>query len=398
MWHVPLLAVATRWVGSKRVALGITKYRKEDVLRLKALIEAGEYRPVVDRTYPLEDVIEATRYVETRAEDRERRAHAERHGPMKAVVHDRYGPPEVLRVDEVERPVPADDEVLVRVRATTVTQTDCHMRRARPLFWRFMLGLRRPRRRILGLEFAGVVEEIGPSVTQFEVGDRVFGLRSGAHAEYVCVRESRLVARMPDRMTFEQAAGTCDGMYQARNALRAGRVDNDTRLVIYGASGSLGTAAVQLAANLGAHVTAVCNGRNVELVRSLGADEVIDYEQEDFTRNGQTYDVVLDAVGKHSFLRCRRSLVPGGIYVATDRLYNFPLALLTRWSSRRVVFDFSSHDRESVLLVKELFESGRYRPIIDRTYPLEDVVEATRYVESWQKTGNVVLTLNGAAR
>ena len=317
---------------------------------------------------------------------------------MKAVVHDRYGPPEVLRVDEVERPVPADDEVLVRVRATTVTQTDCHMRRARPFFWRFMLGLRRPRRKILGTEFAGVVEEIGPSVTQFEVGDRVFGLRSGAHAEYVCVRESRLVARMPEGMTFEQAAGTCDGMHQARNALRAGRVGKDTRLVIYGASGSLGTAAVQLASDLGAHVTAVCNGRNVVLVRSLGADEVVDYEQEDFTRDGQTYDVVLDAVGKHSFLHCRRSLVPGGIYVATDRLYNLPLALLTRWSSRRVVFDFSSHDRESVLLVKELFESGRYRPIIDRTYPLEGVVEATRYVESWQKVGNVVLTLNGAAQ
>ena len=317
---------------------------------------------------------------------------------MRAIVHDRYGPPEVLRVDEVERPVPADDEVLVRVHATTVTQTDCHMRRARPLFWRFMLGLRRPRRKILGTEFAGVVEEIGASVTQFEVGDRVFGLRSGAHAEYVCVRESRLVARMPDRMTFEEAAATCDGMYQARNALRAGRVDKDTRLVIYGASGSLGTAAVQLASDLGAKVTAVCNGRNVELVRSLGADEVVDYEREDFTRNGQTYDVVLDAVGKHSFLRCRRSLVPGGIYVATDRLYNLPLALLTRWSSRKVVFDFSGHDRESVLLVKELFESGRYRPIIDRTYPLEGVVEATKYVESWQKTGNVVLTVNGAAR
>src|SRR5687767_12602695 len=298
---------------------------------------------------------------------------------MRAIVHDRYGPPEVLRVDEVERPVPADDEVLVRVYATTVTQTDCHMRRARPFFWRFMLGLRRPRRKILGTEFAGMVEEIGPSVTQFEVEDRVFGLRSGAHAEYVCVRESRLVARMPDQMTFEQAAGTCDGMHQARNALRAGHVDKDTRLLIYGASGSLGTAAVQLAANLGAHVTAVCNSRNVELVRSLGADEVVDYEREDFTRNGQTYDVVLDAVGKHSFLRCRRSLVSGGIYVATDRLYNLPLALLTRWSSRKVVFDFTGHDRESVLLVKDLVESGRYRPIIDRTYPLEDVVEATKY-------------------
>ena len=318
---------------------------------------------------------------------------------MKAVVHDRYGPPEVLRIDEVERPLPAHDHVLVGVYATTVTQTDCHMRRARPFFWRFMLGLRRPKRKILGLEFAGVVEEIGSSVTQFEIGDRVFGLRSGSHAEYVCVSESRLVARMPDGMSFEQAAGTCDGMYQARNALRAGRVDKDTRLVIYGASGSLGTAAVQLAADLGANVTAVCNGRNVELVRSLGADEVVDYEQEDFTRNGQTYDVVLDAVGKHSFVRCRRSLGPGGIYVATDRLYNFPLALLTRWSSKRVVFDFSSDDRrESVLLVKELFESGRYRPVIDRTYPLEEVVDATKYVESWQKTGNVVLTVNGAAR
>jgi NADPH:quinone reductase-like Zn-dependent oxidoreductase len=312
---------------------------------------------------------------------------------MRAVVHDRYGPPEVLRIEDVPHPVPAEDEVLVRVRATTVTQTDCHMRRARPFFWRFMLGLRRPRRKVLGTEFAGAVEGIGASVTQFEVGDRVFGLRSGAHAEYVCVRESRLVARMPEAMTFEQAAGTCDGMYQARNALRAGRVDKHTRLVIYGASGSLGTAAVQLAADLGAHVTAVCNGRNVELVRSLGADATIDYEQEDFTRNGETYDVVLDAVGKHSFLRCRRSLRPGGIYVATDRLQNLPLALLTRWSSRRVVFDFSSHDRASVLLVKELFESGRYRPVVDRMYPLEDVVEATRYVESWQKTGNVVLTV-----
>ena len=310
---------------------------------------------------------------------------------MKAVVHDRYGPPEVLRLEDVERPVHADDEVLVRVHATTVTRTDCHMRAARPFLWRFMLGLRRPKRRILGLEFAGVVESAGSAVTQFHVGDRVFGLRNCSHAEYVCVREAGLLARIPEGITFEEAAGVCDGMSQGLACLRGGRVGQATRLPVYGASGSCGTATVQLASYLGAHVTAVCNAKNVELVRSLGADEVIDYEHEDFTENGQTYDVIVDAVGKHSFLRSRGSLVPGGRYVATDRLYNFPLALLTRRLGKKVVFDASGYKRESVLLVKDLLEAGKYRTVIDRTYPLEDVVEATRYVESWQKTGNVVL-------
>ncbi len=315
---------------------------------------------------------------------------------MKAVVHDRYGPPDVLRVAEVERPMPDEGEVLVRVHATSVTQTDCHMWRARPLFWRFMLGFRRPRRKVLGLEFAGVVEDVGEGASQLAPGDRVFGLRSGSHAEYVCVREAGLIARIPEGMAFEDAAGVCDGMHQAVNALRAGKVGSETNLLVYGASGSLGTAAVQLAANLGARVTAVCNGKNVELVRSLGADEVIDYEREDFTRNGRKYDVIVDAVGKHAFHRCRGSLVPGGIYVATDRLHNLPLAYLTRWfGDRRVVFDFARHDRDDVLLLRDLLEAGTYRPVIDRVYPLEDVAEAARYVESWQKVGTVVLTMNG---
>ena len=318
---------------------------------------------------------------------------------MRAVVHDRYGPPEVLRVDEVERPVPNDDEVLVRVHATTVTRTDCHMRAARPFIWRFMLGLRRPKKRILGLEFAGVIEAVGAAVTDFDVGDRVFGLRNGSHAEYVCVRGAGLLAHIPEGTTFEAAAGVCDGMSQGMDGLRSGHVGPETRLLVYGASGSCGTAAVQLARYLGAHVTAVCNTKNVELVRSLGANEVIDYENEDFTENGETYDVVFDAVGKHSLLRSRGSLVPGGIYVATDRLYNFPLAFLTRWlGTKKVVFDVSGYKRDNVLLLKELLEAGKYRAVIDRTYSLEDVVEATRYVESWQKTGNVVLTLNGAVR
>lgn len=311
-------------------------------------------------------------------------------------MHDRYGPPEVLRMEEVAQPVPAADEVLVRVHATTVTQTDCHMRRARPLFWRFMLGLRRPKRRTLGLEFAGVVEAVGSSVTKFELGDRVFGLKRGSHAEYVAVRESGLIAHMPDGLTFEQAAAVCDGHSQAVKALRAGRVDERTNLLVYGATGSLGTGALQLAAQLGADVTAVCNGRDAEFVLSLGADRVIDYEREDFTTNGERYDVIIDAVGKHSYRRARRSLVPGGLFVATDRLVNLPLAFLTRWfGSTRVVFEFSGYQHDDLLSLKELLEAGRYRPVVDRVYPLDEIVEASRYVDTWQKVGNVVLTLNG---
>ena len=313
---------------------------------------------------------------------------------MKAVVHDRYGPPEVLRLEEVERPVPKDDEVLVRIRATTVTRTDLHMRAAKPFIWRFMLGLRRPKARILGLEFAGEVEAVGSAVTQFRVGDRVFGLRNGAHADYVCVGEARLLAHMPDRMTFEEAAAVCDGFYQGFGHLKEARVGRDTRLVVYGASGSCGTAAVQLGKHhFGAHVTAVCNTKNIELVRSLGADEVVDYLNEDFTRQGQTYDVVLDAVGKHSYFRSRRALEPQGLFVATDRLYNFPLAFLTRIAKKKVVFTNERPKRDDILLLKELLEAGKYRAVIDRTYPLEDVVEATKYVDTFQKVGNVVLTV-----
>ncbi|MGH3028560.1 MAG: NAD(P)-dependent alcohol dehydrogenase [Gaiellaceae bacterium] len=313
---------------------------------------------------------------------------------MRAVVHDRYGPPEVSRIEEVERPSPKDDEVLVGVRATTVTQTDCHMRRARPYLWRPMLGWTRPKRRTLGLEFAGEVEAVGAGVAELEVGDSVFGLRSGAHAEYLCVREQGFVARMPAGMTFEEAAALCDGFNQGLSHLQYAKVGPGARLLVYGASGSCGTAAVQLGKHFGAHVTGVTNAKNLELVRSLGADEVIDYTQQDFTRMGETWDVVLDAVGKHSFARSRRALRSPGMYVATDRLYNIPLRFLTAPFARRVGFamDFRP-PKDNILLLKELVEDGRYRAVVDRMYPLEDVVEATKYVESWQKTGNVVLSV-----
>jgi NADPH:quinone reductase-like Zn-dependent oxidoreductase len=240
------------------------------------------------------------------------------------------------------------------------------------------------------------VEAVGSAVTEFLPGDRVFGWgwSAGAHAEYLCVRESGLVVHMPDGMRFEEAAAICDGAYQGRSALRSGNVTKGTRLVVYGASGSLGTAAVQLARHLGAHVTAVCTTKNVELMRSLGADEVVDYLREDFTKNGQVYDVIVDAVGKYAYTKCRSSLRPGGIFVATDRLRNLVLRYWTRWfDSRKVVFRVEWPTRDDLLFYKSLIEAGEYRAVVDRTYPLEDVVEATRYVESWQKTGNVVLTV-----
>jgi NADPH:quinone reductase-like Zn-dependent oxidoreductase len=294
----------------------------------------------------------------------------------------------------VEQPIPSADEVLVRVRATSVTRTDLHMCAAKPFIWRFMLGLRRPKAKVLGLEFAGEVEAVGAAVTKFRAGDRVFGLRNGAHAEYVCVGEERLVAHIPDHMTFDEAAGVCDGFYQGLHHLSHGGVGPDTRLAVYGASGSCGTAAVQLGKHhFGAHVTAICNTKNVELVRSLGADEVVDYLHEDFTKRGETYDVVLDAVGKHSYFRSRRALRPDGRFVATDRLHNLPLAFLTRLARKKVVFAMGRPQREDILLLKELLEAGKYRAVIDRTYPLEDVVEATKYVDTFQKVGNVVLTV-----
>ena len=319
---------------------------------------------------------------------------------MRAVVYERYGPPDVLRLEDVERPVPEDDEVLVKIHATTVNRSDCGWRVAEPFMTRFFTGLLRPKRKILGSELAGEVEAVGAAVSEFEVGDEVFGLRWGAHAEYVCVRETGALAHKPAGMTFEEAAAVCDGAIIAMACLRNADLRQGRSILIYGASGSIGTAAVQLARHFDAHVTAVCNTKNVELARSLGADEVIDYLHEDFTKNGKTYDVIVDAVGKHSFRRCRRSLKPGGKYFETDLgfMWHVPLlALLTRWiGDKKVTIAMPKYTRQNVLFLKQLIDAAEYRAVIDRSYPLEQVVEATRYVETGQKTGNVVLVVNGS--
>jgi NADPH:quinone reductase-like Zn-dependent oxidoreductase len=319
---------------------------------------------------------------------------------MRAVVQDRYGPPEVLHIAEVERPVPGAGEILIRVHSSTVSQTDAHIRRAN-ILWRLILGWNRPRHRTLGVDVAGVVEATGPGVTEFEVGDEVFGMvgwRAGAHAEYVCLPETGSIAKKPANLGFEEAASICDGAMQGLATLRVGEVGQGTRLVVYGASGSLGTAAVQIAKHLGAHVTGVTSAANIELVRALGADDVIDYTSEDLTERGPVYDVVIDAVGKYAFFWGRKALKAGGIYVETDfgphKLHTLVMWPLSRWlGSRRLRFGAGRRSKADVQLMRELIEAGVYRPVIDRVYPMDQVVEAHRRVESWHKVGNVVLTM-----
>jgi NADPH:quinone reductase-like Zn-dependent oxidoreductase len=321
---------------------------------------------------------------------------------MRAVVHDRYGPPEVLRVAEVERPVPKEDEVLVRVHASTVTRGDAMgVRSVEYRFARLFTGIRRPRRTSFGSEFAGRVEEVGAAVTGFRAGDEVFGLAAGANAEYVAVRESGVIAPKPARLSFEEAAAVPDGSLLALTCLRPAEPLRGKHVLVYGAAGSIGTAAVQLLAHhFEAEVTAVCDTKDVEIVRALGARAVVDRLSEDFTASGTTYDVIFDAVGKHSFRRCRRSLSPGGVYVTVDLgfLYHVPLlALVTRFvGSRRARLGFGRYRKEDLVLVQGLVDAGAYRPVIDRTYALDEVVEAARYVESGRKTGNVVLRVSDA--
>jgi NADPH:quinone reductase-like Zn-dependent oxidoreductase len=321
---------------------------------------------------------------------------------MKAAVRDRYGRPEVVRVAEVEKPAPEDDELLVKVHATTVNRTDCGVRAAKPFLYRLFVGLRRPRLTVLGCEFAGEVEAVGSGVSSFRPGDKVFGFspnRFGAHAEYLVVPERGSVATVPAGLSYEQAAPGTEGAHYALSMIRSARVQPGQDVLVNGATGAIGSAAVQLLADLGAKVTATCSAAHKDLVAGLGADRVIDYTAEDFTRDAQTYDVVLDAVGKSSFARCRRRLRPRGIYVSSDLgplSQNPVMALVTPlFGGRKVMFPIPVQRDPAAAMrhLAELLASGAFRPLIDRRYPLDQIVEAYRYVETGQKVGNVVITV-----
>ena len=318
-------------------------------------------------------------------------------------MHTRYGPPDVVRVMDRPTPVAKDNEVLVKVHATTVNRTDCGTRSAKPFFMRVVTGLVRPRVTILGNEFAGQVEATGSAVTSFAVGDRVFGYDDtacGAHAQYLTIREDASLARIPANLTYTQAAPATEGSHYALAYIRKAKISAGQRVLVNGATGAIGSAAVQLLASCGVHVTAVCDTAHIELVQRLGAERVIDRMATDFTQDDQTYDVVFDAVGKSSFGRCRRLLTPHGVYMSTDLGpggQNPFLALVTPLlPGRSVLSGFPRHDQAMMNDFKDLMESGQFRPVIDRSYPLAEIVEAYRYVETGQKVGNVVITVDQA--
>lgn len=319
---------------------------------------------------------------------------------MKAAIYTKYGGPEVVGVEDVDRPVPKVGEVLLKVYASTVNRTDSGFRSAEYFISRFWSGLFRPKYTTLGCEFAGQIEAVGSGVAQWKVGDKVFGfndVRFGGHAEYMILNESDALARIPDNFTYAQAAPLTEGAHYALCDIRAARVKPGQQVLVYGATGAIGSAAVQLLKYFGATVTAVCATPNVALVRSLGVDRMVDYLTEDFTKTDERYDLVFDAVGKSSFGICKPLLKKGGAYVSTElgkNAENIFLAIFTPlFCRRKVLFPVPTVSRQDVEFLGKLAENGQFKPVIDREYDLAQIVEAHRYVDTGQKTGNVVITV-----
>ena len=326
---------------------------------------------------------------------------------MKAIVYTNYGPPDVLHLKEVKTPVPGDSEILVKVMASTVNRTDCANLTAKPFIMRFGLGLLKPKNPIPGTEFAGDVEAVGKAVTSFKVGDKVFGFDDGvlsSYAEYLTISEDKGLAVMPEDYSYEQAAASSEGTHYAYNFINKVDMKPGRKVLVNGASGGIGSAAVQLLKYYDAEITAVCNTKNVELIKSLGANRVIDYLMEDFTKDKQRYDYVFDTVGKSSFGKCKSLLKPGGVYISSElgwMVQNLFYAIVSAifgsmpgQEGKKVKFPYPPNIKRSVLFIKKLIEEGKFKTVIDRTYPLDKIADAFTYVLKGQKTGNVVIRIN----
>ena len=319
---------------------------------------------------------------------------------MKAAINTRYGLPDVVKVMEVPKPIPDGNEVLIKVYASTVNRTDCGFRSAEYFISRFWSGLIKPRYKTLGCEFAGEIEAIGENVKSWKVGDRIVGFNDkkfGGHAEYMTLPENETFTTIPANLSYNEAAPLFEGAHYALCYIRAAKVKSGQNVLVNGATGAIGSAAVQLLKYFGANVTATCNTKNKELVKTLGADFVIDYTQEDFTKTGQVFDFIFDAVGKSSFGQCKPLMKKGSVYTSTElgkNAENIFLALFTPvFCNKKVLFPIPSITKEGINFLKKMAESGQYKPLIDRTYALEQIVEAYRYVDTGQKTGNVVIKI-----
>lgn len=322
---------------------------------------------------------------------------------MKAIVYERYGPPEVLQLKEVEKPTPKDNEVLIKTHATTVTSGDWRVRSLNVpvgfgLIMRLVFGISKPKQPILGSELAGVVESVGKDVTKFKIGDQVFAFSDasmGCHAEYKCMPQDGAVVLKPPSLSYDEAAALSFGGTTALDFLRRGKLQSGERILVNGASGGVGTAAVQLAKHFGADVTGVCSTANVELVRSLGASHVIDYTKEDFTQNGETYDVIVDTVGTAPFSRSKDSLKDGGrllmVLAGLPDMLQIPWVSMT--SNKKIIAGPAAVRAEDLRFLAGLAEAGEFKPVIDRRYPFEQIAEAHRYVDTGRKKGNVIITL-----